>query len=243
MPDPELTVPTCVGATCSVTLGRDLSSATPGKLLAVVNHDDSLACEDGTGLEVNRCLPAPDLSEAAVPADVDNANMIRKTPEECGLIVLAPLAINLGAGIRVNVPTVVDNVSGISKALNYSNQDTVDHLVTVHSQLAFAAQPQNDVDPMHAQGGPQTISDIAQLCGDLTVERIYAVDFDLNDDNQRVHHRTTEVDQWIVPAGGTLQATWRCRCVQSLNADTTAANFNGFIVIYQTMRVEQVRIS
>lgn len=242
--DPTLTPVNCAGSTCSVILGRDPSagdSQGPTALRGVVNHDDTLIC-DVNGLMVNRCQPPPDLDVAYLPADVDSGNTIRKSTD-CGLIVLAPFVKNEGGGNEVDISSTPGDTSANSKTFSYTNNDTVDHLVTLKAVARTACEKTNaDSVSCLLRVALQATSNITAL-GGTTGDRSLTVTLTFDDgSSQSLSDRRIMHDMFVVPPSATLTVNYRAQTTNHTGVDTSSSG-NGFEITSLVSRIEQVRTS
>lgn len=243
--DPTLTPVNCAGSTCSVELGRDTNAVDaqgPSALRGVVRHDDTLDCDTGVGLHVQRCNPPADLTDAETPGDVDSGNALRRV-ENCGLIVVPPLIINRGNGTPRNIPATGE--SGVSHSFNHTNNDVVDQLVTLtckprivcEKNVGSGTESLLIVDVRVKPNLPQVI---AQSQTDINVTLSSSGGLGQNMlDSRHITHA------WIVAPGQTLDVDYVTNTLSKINVDANPAltpDF-GFTIRQLFARVEQVRSS
>lgn len=248
----DLTPVNCaVGIGC-VDVGRDLAAADPAKLRTQIFLDDRYMECDSNLLRVKIRDEAGEINAAALPSPAQGCgNLIRVVNQagNKGLFAFAPQLIPKGDGTRQGISTTVGNYSAISHTISYTNPDTnCKRLVCFDATLSTIVEEAD----LGAPGDPVQLDNLPIFAGvmeglgtqndinGVTIKK-YAVTLNgrgsgsaNNIMNDARHVRT----YYEVPAGGTVQQTWRMRTVRS-NGIISAGVDRGFLCFDAWAKIEQ----
>lgn len=242
----------CAEGQGCIIVGRDLASATPGKLIITTDLDDIYTECDVNGLRVKIRDEPPQINAAALPAPAQGCGNLLRAVNQAGnkgMFAFAPQIGPRGNGARQGIPAPIGNYSNVSHTISYTNPDTgcarivaIDCTLSTILEEADLGGPGTGVDldtiPIFV-GVMEGLATIADVNGSLI--KPYALTLTGrgssaagNIVNDARHART----YFEVPPGGTVQQTWRMRTVRS-NGFIGAGVDRGFLAFDAFVEVQQ----